>query len=176
MSNQYVVFLRAVNVSGKNIVKMAVLKEVLEQSGFEAVKTYIQSGNIILKSKDGADGVSQQVHRLIQKYFDLDIIVFVCTPDMLQQALKHNPYPADVPPNKVYFTFMDAVPEPEALKALQAMDFGSDVWEIKDRVLYFYLPDGMANSKMSNNLFEKKLKVQATGRNLNTIRKVLAML
>jgi uncharacterized protein (DUF1697 family) len=50
MPHQYFLFLRALNVSGKNIIKMADLKSILTQNGFENVMTYIQSGNIIFIS------------------------------------------------------------------------------------------------------------------------------
>jgi len=56
---QYIIFLRAVNVSGKNLIKMAELKEKLSKAGYQDVQTYIQSGNILLKS-DGKACYSYQ--------------------------------------------------------------------------------------------------------------------
>lgn len=46
----YFVLLRGVNVSGKNIIKMAILKDLLIKNDFKNVTTYIQSGNIILET------------------------------------------------------------------------------------------------------------------------------
>jgi uncharacterized protein (DUF1697 family) len=47
---KYVAFLRAVNVGGKNVVRMADVRTCLEGLGFARVRTYIQSGNILFES------------------------------------------------------------------------------------------------------------------------------
>lgn len=46
----YVILMRGVNVGGKNRIKMAELKQYLLQLGFSDVITYIQSGNVLLRS------------------------------------------------------------------------------------------------------------------------------
>ena len=47
---KWVILLRGINVSGHKIIKMEMLRNFLENEGFKEVKTYIQSGNIVLKS------------------------------------------------------------------------------------------------------------------------------
>ena len=44
---KYILFLRGINVSGKNMISMKELKTYLEEIGFKDVVTYIQSGNIV---------------------------------------------------------------------------------------------------------------------------------
>lgn len=175
MNNKFVVFLRAVNVSGKNIIKMAKLKTSLLAAGLEDVSTYIQSGNIVLQSNLDNVKLQEKVKGLIQKDFSLDVEVFVLSVAELQAALDQNPFPVNAEPNKVFITFLSESPDGQMLQDLQHVDHGVETFEVKGAVLYFYLPDGMAKSKMSNNYFEKKLKVTATGRNLNTVRKMLAL-
>ncbi len=175
MQQVYFVFLRAVNVSGKNIIKMAALKSSLESAGFEAVKTYIQSGNMLLQSSFDKTTVKNKISDLILSTFGLQIEVFVLELKNLENALHQNPFGADLAPNRVFVTLLSAVPDKQLVTQLKNVDHGTELFEVKADILYFYVPDGMAKSKMTNNYFEKKLKVIATGRNLNTIRKMIEL-
>lgn len=49
---KYICLLRSVNVSGTNIIKMQALSVFFESLGFQNVKTYIQSGNIIFNAEE----------------------------------------------------------------------------------------------------------------------------
>ena len=169
----YVVLLRGVNVSGKNIIKMAVLKTVLIDNGFKNITTYIQSGNIILSSDIGKDVVITKIQQLIYDHFQLQIAVFCLDLQEMEVALKNNPFTENIEPNKLFFTFLNKEPAADLLADLEKIDFATDQFKVIDKVLYFYLPKGMSNSKLNNNFFEKKLKVTATGRNLNTIHKLI---
>ena len=48
----HLALLRGINVSGHNMIKMDVLKSVLENAGFHNVRTYIQSGNVFVDSEE----------------------------------------------------------------------------------------------------------------------------
>lgn len=169
----YIVLLRGVNVSGKNIVKMEVLKNILIDNDFKNVTTYIQSGNIILSSDLEKDVVATKVQQLIFDHFQLQIAVFCLYLNEMENALQNNPFTDNIEPNKLFFTFLNEEPSVDLLADLQTIDFANDQFKVIDKVLYFYLPNGMSNSKLNNNFFEKKLKVTATGRNLNTIHKLI---
>lgn len=173
---QYIIFLRAVNVSGKNLIKMAELKEKLAKAGFRDVQTYIQSGNIVLQSDEDSEKVATQINSLILQEFGLDISVFVLTEEELMSSLEACPFPSDLAPNHVFITYLDNQPENTALEAFKAIDLGQEEYLHKGKLFYFYLPSGMAKSKLNNNFIEKKLKVNATGRNLNTINKMLTLI
>jgi uncharacterized protein (DUF1697 family) len=47
----YVALLRGINVGGRNLVSMRALKASFERLGFEDVATYINSGNVIFRSR-----------------------------------------------------------------------------------------------------------------------------
>lgn len=87
----------------------------------------------------------------------------------METALKNNPFTDNIEPNKLFFTFLNEDPAAD----LEKIDFANDQFKVIDKVLYFYLPNGMSNSKLNNNFFEKKLNVISTGRNLNTIHKLI---
>ena len=171
----YVVLLRGVNVSGKNIIKMAILKDVLIDNNFQNVTTYIQSGNIVLTSDLSKDAVATKIQELIYDHFQLQIAVFCLDLQEMETALENNPFIENIEPNKLFFTFLNEEPAADLLANLEKIDFATDQFKVIDKVLYFYLPKGLATSKLNNIFFEKKLKVIATGRNLNTINKLLQL-
>lgn len=172
---QHIVLLRAVNVSGKNIIRMAELKKVLSDEGFMEVQTYIQSGNIILRSTKSSSEVKSNVQRLISEKFACDVEAIVTERDQLVKVLEKNPFPAEYPPNRVFVTFFDRNITSDQILTLKDFDAGEEKFSICETNLYFYLPDGAAKAKLSNNFFEHKLKVKATSRNISTIQNLLKM-
>ncbi|MCT1525139.1 DUF1697 domain-containing protein [Sphingobacterium hotanense] len=174
--NTFVIFLRAVNVSGKNLIKMAELKDVLANASFTNVQTYIQSGNIILNSSLSAAATEKEVASLIKKQFNLDVTTFVLTEEQLKNALKNSPFAMELPGNRVFITFLSDPIEKSLRDEINALKYLPEEFHCDDQVVYFYLPDGAANAKLSNNFFEKKLKINATGRNVNTVKKMLDLL
>lgn len=48
----YVALLRGINVGGNNMVSMKALKESFDRLGFDEVRTYINSGNVLFRSKE----------------------------------------------------------------------------------------------------------------------------
>ncbi len=168
----YVILLRAVNVSGKNIIKMAELKALL-QKHYNNVQTYIQSGNIILQTDQDKQFVKSHIYALIKEHLQLDIEVFVLTADELSLIIRDNPFDVDLVSNNVYITLLDQRPDEEIIRQFDELDLGDEKYWIQGHVLYFYLPKGMAKSKLSNPFIERKLKVKGTGRNLNTMHKLL---
>lgn len=154
---------------------MADLKQQLAIAGFGAVRTYIQSGNILLESDIKKEILREKIHQLILNHFGLDIEIFVMTRETVKKALDESPFPPEAAPNRVFITFLSEPPATEKVIQLSQLDLGEEQYILNGKILYFHLPDGMANSKMSNVFFEQKLKVKSTGRNLNTIQKLLAL-
>lgn len=171
----YIVLLRAVNVSGKNMIKMAELRRELNMAGFSNLMTYIQSGNILLTSPDSAATVQHQVMALIQEKFSLTVYVFVLDKALIVKAIDNIPFKFDLAPNHLFITILNKTPDPALLDKVKAIDHADETFDLLDNILYYYLPNGAARAKMSNNYFEKKLQVIATGRNLNTYQKLLEL-
>lgn len=87
---RYIAFLRGINISGKNKVPMPELQEGFEALGFGAVKTYLNSGNVLFSSAQKPEDFKQEIEAMIAARFHLDIPVFVLSlaglEDILQQA------------------------------------------------------------------------------------------
>lgn len=90
--NRYITLLRGINISGKNKVPMAELKQGFEKLNYTEVKTYLNSGNVIFSS-DEADiiKITSQIEKMIKDQFGLDIPVFVISKENLEDILHHAP-------------------------------------------------------------------------------------
>lgn len=89
---RYIALLRGVNISGKNKVPMAELKKGFEALGFIAVKTWLNSGNVIFSGEEtDAAALAGRIERMIRRQFSLDIPVFVIAQKELADILRHAP-------------------------------------------------------------------------------------
>ncbi|MDN6692556.1 MAG: DUF1697 domain-containing protein, partial [Enterococcus sp.] len=89
---QYIALLRGINISGKNKISMALLKEAFEKKGFSEVKTYINSGNVLFSSEDrDQERLIRDCEALIVEAFDLVIPVVVVEVEELRRLLEEAP-------------------------------------------------------------------------------------
>lgn len=72
---KYIVLLRGINVSGKNKLPMAELRDLLNNLDFKNVETYIQSGNIILESNKTKSVICKLIKKKIFAQFGYDVPV-----------------------------------------------------------------------------------------------------
>ncbi|HRG58717.1 MAG TPA: DUF1697 domain-containing protein [Bacteroidia bacterium] len=166
----YISLLRGINVSGYNIIKMDHLKKMMNSLGFEHVKTYIQSGNIIYQSKQNdISKLSENIKNEILKVFGFDVQVQTLTMDSLEKVIFNNPY-AKPPFNLalLHVTFLSAIPTPEKIDFLKTVEIKNDSFEIIEQSMYLYCRNGYGNSKLTNTFIENKLKVGTTTRNWKT--------
>ena len=171
----YISLLRGINVSGQKKVPMAVLKELYISLGLTSVQTYIQSGNVIFQSDETNPRVLQkQLEKAIRQSFGFDVIVMLRTPDVLQSVLEH-PFlrEREDMSKALYVTFLAEQPEPEREEAFTSPNSDGDEFQMVNKEVYVFCPNGYGKTKLSNTFFERKLKVSATTRNTKTVRKLL---
>ena len=174
----YIALLRGVNVSGQKILSMESLKTVLSEAGFKNVNTYIQSGNIIFNF-DETDKVKigNTISQLIKEKFSFDVTTIILTSQELQIYMDGNPFlkENDTDPKQLYFTFLETQPIKELVEKIKTFDFSPDRFIVFNHIIYVNCPNGYGKTKINNQFFEKKLKVNATTRNLNTVKKLLEL-
>jgi uncharacterized protein (DUF1697 family) len=169
----YISLLPGINVSGQKKIKMTDLKGLYEELGFTNVQTYIQSGNIVFKYEESNPSELEQViFDKIKSHYDFEVHNQILSSSEIENALKNNPY-QDI--EKPYFTFLSETPKQENIDVLNSYNFENEFYEIKEKIIYSHYPNGVGKAKLSNNFFEKKLKVSATTRNLRTTKKLLDM-
>lgn len=175
MKNEtYVILLRGVTPSGKNKVPMAPLRAALTKAGLKDAQTYIQSGNIVATSKLTQSALESLVHDVIRKSFGGDIAVMARTAQQFARVLKRNPF-TEAGGARLYFSFLATEPDKKLLKELLSIDFSPDQVKYVSNTIYTLYATKHSESKFNNNFFERKLKVKATTRNLNTMLNLVAL-
>ena len=171
-----IVLLRGVNLAGRNRVAMPQLRDALDESGFEKVSTYVQSGNVVLSSRASAKRVGADVEKLIAERFGLHIDVVVRTRAQVAAVVKRNPFGKVAKNPKLYqVTFLEKPPAAEVVRKLEAAAAGKEQVVHIGRELYAWHPDGVGRSKLAALMSGKGLGVTATARNWTTVTKLLAM-
>lgn len=168
---KYIILLRGINVSGKNKLPMADLRDLLNDLGFKKVQTYIQSGNIILESEEGRSVICNKIKAGIQKKFGYDVPVIARTISEWKKAISSYPFPIDNT-KIVGFIFLN---KKTYQTRIEVKGINEDKYLIENDMVYLYCQTGFARTKLSNNLFERKLNVTATTRNYNTTIKLLEL-
>jgi uncharacterized protein (DUF1697 family) len=172
--NTYVAFLRGINVSGQKIIKMPDLRASLEGAGLVEVQSYIQSGNILFKSKiSSIEKLGSVLKNAIKEDFGFDVPTIIKTPDALTEILERNPYIKVAERKNLYFTLLNKTPEKYLLQKFNYLKFENEDFHLTDGCLYLNCKKGAGKAKLNNNLVEKKLKVTATTRNFNTMSKMI---
>ena len=89
---RYVALLRGFNVGGKNRLPMADLRDIFAAAGCAAVRTYIQSGNVVFDAAhDLAEAVPEIVTLTIRRRFGYETAVVVRSSEELRQVVTSNP-------------------------------------------------------------------------------------
>ena len=174
----YVALLRGVNVGERNRLAMADLRAILESLGHAHVRTYIQSGNVIFSTDTpGGAGAETALASAIQAGIadrvGLAVDVIVRSRDDLAEALAAVPFRA-ADPKRLLIAFLAETPSADARRALESIEAAPETARVIGRTAYLDLPDGVGRSVLAPQ-FERRLKVRATARNLDTVRTLLAM-
>jgi len=173
--NTYVVLLRGINVGGRNALSMKELVFLLEDLGCRNIKTYIQSGNIILQSSKKASHLAERTGYEIERCHGFKPYVLLLKISEFEAAIAANPFPeAEADPKGLHFGFLDIAPAEPNLRELETLKTKSERFRLIDKVFYLHAPDGVGRSKLAANS-ERLLGVSMTDRNWRTISKIRDM-
>ncbi len=163
----FVAFLRAVNVGSTGKLPMADLRDLCERLGFEGVRTYIASGNVVLRSAKSRAAVSKALETSLEAYAGKPVGVFLRTPAELRALLDDNPF-AQRDPKRTLVIFLAARPPPGTIAEARGRDNEEIV--LGRREIYVWYEDGVGRSRLRVPAAES-----GTARNVNTLRKMLAL-
>jgi uncharacterized protein (DUF1697 family) len=165
---RYAALLRAVNVGGTGKLPMADLKRMCVEVGFEDVRTYIASGNVVLSSGLAASGVKAALEDRLETYAGKPVDVFVRTAAEMGRVLEGNPF-SGCEGRLTYVVFLPGSPPKDALEQITGVN-GEEV-RLGRKELYVHYPLGMGTSKL-----KIPAAGQGTARNMNTVAKLVQML
>ncbi len=171
-----ILLLRGINLGPTKRVAMPKLREVLGDAGMDDVRTYVQSGNVVVSTGAAPDALAREAERAIAKEFGFDVDVVVRTRDELAEVVARNPL-ADVAtnPKRYQVSFLAAEPDPERLEKVSALAVKPERLVAIGREVYAWHPEGVARSKLWAGLAGKGLGVTATARNWTTVTTLLEM-
>jgi len=170
--NKYIAFLRAINVGGKSIIKMADLKQMFEAVGLENVQTYIQSGNVIFESDEkDASALEERIERQLEKALGKKIQLFVRTIRQVVSIVKACPFDPKEG-ESAYVVILDKKPDKKSVDALMAFRSEFDDFAVKGKAGYQLRRD-REKTTFLNHSMEQILKVPGTARNITTLKKLV---
>jgi uncharacterized protein (DUF1697 family) len=170
--------LRGINVGGHHLIKMDALRALYESLGLRPVQTYVQSGNVIFRTKDrNLAKLAKRIEDAIEKKFRFRPAVVLRTIAELRQAIGNNPFAErdGIEPNRLLVNFLAADPDSSAHANLQLIKADPEELCLNGRQLYIYFPNGIGRSKLPWAKIDKALKTFATGRNWNSVMKLLEL-
>nr|WP_321452476.1 DUF1697 domain-containing protein [uncultured Carboxylicivirga sp.] len=168
-----IALLRGINVGGKRKLLMADLKKVCLLIGWTDVTTYIQSGNIVFNSDRSNDDCALSLKEIISSKFSLDVPVIVKSFSELENIINENPFTKlRIDISQLYLTFLKSIPNNEDVLLLSKMIKQDDQFIVRNSVVYIRCFGKYHRSKLTNDFFETKLKVEASTRNWKTILKL----
>jgi uncharacterized protein (DUF1697 family) len=175
---QHVLMLRGINLGPNRRVPMADLRALFGEAGYADVRTYVQSGNVVLESGASPAELERSAAELISERFGFEVPVVARTQRELAAVVKLNPL-GDVAdnPKRYQVSFLTAEPDPAVVASLQEATVGGERVVAHGREIYAWHPDGVARSKLWNALAGKGLgpAITATARNWTTVTTLLEM-
>jgi len=173
-SLEHIILLRGVTPNGKNAIpKMSYLVDILTEAGFQQVRTYIQSGNIILESDLTLEEIREQVHTLIKEKIGADLKMVIKNKSDFKKIVQENPFREDYLYDRIHVILFQNDIQSLPLEKLES-DYGEEEICIGKHCLYLYLPRTAKRKKLNTNYLEKLFGVDLTMRKLNVVEKLLS--
>lgn len=168
----YIALLRAINLAAKRRVAMADLRAWLTALGYDDVRTLLQSGNAVFRTKKKETTVRKELEAALEKGAGFHIDCVLRTADELRAVVAADPLGhVATNPSRYFVSFVDV---PAQWPAIDAAAYEPELVHLAEREAYFWLPEGTQNSKIMA-AFPARAGEIVTVRNWNTVTKLLAM-
>lgn len=177
---RYIAFLRGINISGKNKVPMAELKKGFEDIGFEEVKTYQNSGNVIFSSdKDDMDNFINRIESMIKNRFGLDIPVFIISKEKLEDILSNAPDWWDSGNKEIYDNLIFIIPPATFVEVFNEIGEPKEELEkiknYKEAIFWSFSRKDYQKTNWWTKTANTGISNRLTIRTANTVRKIIGM-
>ena len=174
---KYIALLRGINVSGRNLIRMADLCRLATEFGFREIQSYIQSGNLVFSADARAAALEKDLESAIDRRFNLKVPVIVRAAPDWAADVAGNPFPKEsaLEPNRVMLALAKLPPKPEAVAELRARSAGGEsILQVGD-ALWIYFPGGVGSTKITPALLDRLAGSPVTMRNWRTVLKLNEM-
>jgi uncharacterized protein (DUF1697 family) len=168
--------LHGVNVGGHNMIKMEALKALCVSLKLKDPQTYVQSGNVIFRTEEkDQEKLTRRIQDAIEKAHGFRPGVVLRTAAELKEVVSRNPFAkrSGIEPGKLLVNFLAADPGKQAREKALAIKIGPEEMHLLGREAYIYFPNGQGRSKFPWAAIERALGTSGTGRNWNSVTKML---
>jgi uncharacterized protein (DUF1697 family) len=173
----YISFLRGVNMTGHNSIKMTELAALYSELGFIKPETFIQSGNVIFSTDKEilVSEIAMVIETAIHNSFGYNVPVMLRTIHGMRNLLFSNPFLSEInfDPAKMAVIFLHDQITDSQIQKVADVNYPPDKFKIIGNEIYTFCPDGFGRTKIYTNFFEKKMNVIGTARNWKTITTLL---
>lgn len=173
---RYLAFLRAINVGG-HVVRMGTLRELFETAGYDRVETFIASGNVIFHSgsKD-REAMETKIERTLHGALGYEVSAFVRNLSEVGAIVSHRTFPewSSTAAGAFNVGLLKAPLTAAAQQSLAGLKTEIDDFSTHGRELYWICAKRQSESRVSNTVLERALKVKTTLRGLRTMHKLAA--
>lgn len=171
-----IAFLRAINVGGHNV-KMEQLRALFEQLGFDAVETFIASGNVVFETDAAPDAALEaDIEAHLRAALGYEVATFLRTDAEVAAVAAYEPLPAVAMAEVAAFNvgFLASPLTADEIAILTAFNNDIDDFHSHGREVYWLCRTKQSDSKFNNNAFERALRRRATFRGRNTVLRLAA--
>jgi uncharacterized protein (DUF1697 family) len=165
--------LRGINVGGR-VLPMAELRALCAELGWNDVRTYIQSGNVVFSAEGKPAALESSLEKAIEERFGMKVSTIIRTAAQWRGILKENPFPnvARSTPNWLLLMVGKTIPPSGIEAAMEATGRDNEQARRAGGILWLSYPAGVGQSKM---VWPKKFEGEpfvATTRNYRTAMKL----
>ncbi|WP_411700674.1 DUF1697 domain-containing protein [Conyzicola sp.] len=172
--NRYVALLRGINVGTAKSIAMADLRACFEALGHENVRTLLRSGNVVFDSSDVVD--ARSLEAAIAAATGVSAPVVLVDDARFREIVAANPLASvSVDPSRALVYFLDGPADDTVRGRPSDTDLLPERLVAGPHAIYQWCPNGISESKVPAKYF-LSLGVTATGRNLRTVEKIVALL
>lgn len=176
---KFVVFLRGINVGGKNRVSMPILRESLEKEGYKDVVTYINSGNVLLSTPNQEELIiSKNIEEIIKKTFQLDIPVYIIRIDKLKEIINNQPIWWGDKDKAIIHYAIFLLPSTTLEEVFRVVGDIKPEYETIDSygdIIYWSAPRDTFTKSRWSKIASSSVNNKVTIRNANTVHKMLEL-
>jgi uncharacterized protein (DUF1697 family) len=171
---KYYAFLKGINVGGNTKVDMSDLIQTLRGKNGLDVKSYINSGNLILETEQDRTQITEMIAGALNTLYSVQRETILKTRVELEKIYSADPFTGSAYEKaKSIICFANGRIDPGKALLLAAGKGIIEKYEYTDDVLYIYYENGIGRSKLTTEYIDTILNLKTTGRNVNTIEKLL---
>jgi len=173
---RYIAFLRGINLGSKRRVGMKELRAVLEEAGYDDVRTLLQSGNVVLTSQVGRERLESDLAKKLGDAFGFEISVIARTRAELADVISADPFSGEADdPARYQVSFLSSEPGRDRVEELEEAAVPPERVAVRGREVYAWHPGGVGRSELAKLITERRLGVGVTARNWRTVTKLLEL-